>query len=181
MYNMLLFPIISVQFLMSQVFAVIAIGLCVVGFFFKNRLKVLVFQSLSCVFEICSYVFLGEVFGSVGLIIACVRTIIFTVYEYLDKPVGKPVVAVIIAATTLFFILFYKSVSDAIFFVGLNVYTLSLYVNDLKKMKAGLIIANILYFAANVILLSPFGAVAKLINIGALIAALINDKKQKNN
>lgn len=180
MADLLLFPIVSVGFLASQVFAVIAIGLSVAGFFLKDRLKVLIFQSLSCIAEICSYVFLGEVFGSIGLIVASVRTIIFTVCEFLHKPVGKWVVGIIIAATAVFFFLFFKSASDVLFFVGLNVYTLSLYSKDLKKMKMGLIAANLLYLIANVLLYSPFGAVSKVVNIAALIVALVYENKKPN-
>ena len=78
------------------------IALCFVvsSYFFKERIYYLLFQSLCIVFLILSYLFDGNYFAMVGLIIGLGRVLVYFLYE--RKNVVAPVwVAVLICLATL--------------------------------------------------------------------------------
>lgn len=178
---MFLSPFFGGEFVVSQLFAVLAIVSGTVSFFCNKKSTVLTMQMISALCETASYLFLGADFGVVGLLCACVRTAIFTFYERLNLPVPKFLIIVIIIITIILAIVFYRSYADLFLLTGLTIYTLALSLKTVTKLKIGVFFANALYFIYDILLFNPSAAVAKGINMCLIAVALFSAAKKNKN
>ena len=148
-------------------------AISIVSYLPKNRITLFVLQTCANLCLTLSYVFLNEIFGIIGTGIATARTAIFSIYIFKRKEVPFPVVGIIILVSLIGVIISFKTWFDVLYFIGLTIFTLSLTIKDVKKMKIGLLCSMVFYFVYQIFVHNYTGALSTVLEFVSAIVGLI--------
>lgn len=169
-------------YILSQCFALISVLLFVGSYLTKRRLLLLIFQTVGNICAFLSILCLGDLVGGIGTAIATIRAGVFSLYSKKEKEIPWWLVIFFILLTfaaTLFgdfepWTLFYL--------VGLSVFTIALKMQDLLKLKIGLLIATIIYILYYFMMKNYIGCIGKVIELISLIVGILivmKDRKKE--
>ena len=168
-------------FIISQIFSLIYMIISIFSYLTKKRISLMILQTLANVSLTLSYVFIFKLFGVLGSAIASIRALIFSLFAYKGKEVPWWLVIVIILGNVISVIFSFTYWYDAIYCLGLTLFTLSFKIKNLLKMKIALMIAIIFYivftfFAQNYV--SCISTVFEFVSVNVGIFMLVRAKKR---
>ncbi|MDR0850574.1 MAG: YgjV family protein [Christensenellaceae bacterium] len=132
---------LTLFFILSQIFTVVAYGFFALSFATKNRNMLLIFSSINCVFNALAFLFLSAWTGFFMVLIALIRNIAFLIHEKYWGKSGKLalfdhiVLGLVIAVSVIVSVFAYDGVLSLLFVVMTLIYSFSVYQKNIKVYR----------------------------------------------
>ena len=172
----------TTSYIISQSFAFVALIFTIVSYFVVSRTLLFTFQTIGNILLFLSYVFIGVTFAWIGTAVATIRTGTFALFSFKKKEMPWALVVLFIVLTLVCVILTYSSPFDRMYFIGLSVFTLSMKMRELVKVKGGMIVAILIYVIYAIILGNYVGALLQTFEfVTAIVSVVIALHKRRIN
>ena len=140
------------EFILAQIFGTIALILVSIGYFFKSKSEFLLAQTLANVFYACAFFVSKAYVGAIIVVISIFRCIYLHLaekYNFKYKVHFLPIFIILYSITT---ILFWNSPYDLMPLISSSMFTIGYSITNLQRMRAILIIPNVILVAYNILL-----------------------------
>ena len=168
-----IFPEVTTNYIISQSLGLCALIVVCVGYFLKTRQQFFITQIMGNCLIAFSYFFLGTFFACIGVGIACVRSLIFYVYEIKNKLVPLWLIGIICILTVINCAVFWSGLLDLLPLISLLIFTFAFRIKDDFTMKLFLLIACFMFAVFNFCAYHYTGLILKTIEIIVIIIALV--------
>ncbi|MBS9784111.1 YgjV family protein [Candidatus Gracilibacteria bacterium] len=153
----------STFFIISQILVFIAIITDFISFQVKDRKKVLLWLTLSCILVTIHYFLLGKINAGFLLVISTLSFLV-SLFSYNKKWISVFFVLYLIP------ILFnYKEISDILLFIAVYIMLIAKFQKDDKKIRIGIMIGCLFTITYNIIIFTPMGVLLECIFLGSNI------------
>ncbi len=175
---------LTVNYILSQILVIIAIGLYALTFLLKTKKNVLIIGLLGVVLNTISFILLGAYTGALVNVVAIIRSLWFFFEEKKGKRtwISLTIVMILIMFATIFT---YKNWIDILPFVAGIVYAFACWQKNIPLYRWLGILVSLIYIVYDVWFSSVFGVVSELIAIlcaiVGLILGLIKKKQMQTN
>lgn len=176
---------ISITYILSQVFIIISYILLAITYQIKNRKSILILSFMSIAATGLSYLFLSAYSGLAMVIVAAIRNVIFVVDE---KKNGKRltnttkdyiILAILYLISIIFAVFTYNGILSMISVVATMLYTYSVWQKNTKVYKILGLPGAVLWITYNIYIGSIFGLILEIILGIATVIGCIREFKEK--
>jgi len=175
-----IFPsVITNNYIISQLIGVCALIVVCSGYFLKSRQQFFVTQMFGNFLVALSYLFLGTLFASIGVFIACIRSIVFYFYEKKQKTVPWWLLGVICALVLGNGVVLWSSPLDLLPMGSLILFKFDFRIKDAMRMRLVILFACFLFATFNLFNFHYAGLTLKTFEIIMITIAIIELTIQK--
>jgi len=169
-----IFPeIITTNYIISQCIGICALIIVCIGYFLKTRQNFFITQIIGNCLIATSYFFLGTFFTCIGVAIACVRSIIFYVYEKKGKNVPWWLIGIICMVIIINCIIFWSGPLDLLPLTSLMIFTIAFRIKNDLILKSFLLLACFMFTTFTICKYDYSGLILKIFEINVIIIAMI--------
>lgn len=123
------------MFVLSQILAVFAIISIGCTYFVNDKVKVLIFCLLYCIFYGTHYLLLGAITGFLVTLVSLIRNIIFYINSKKNKQNSKVLLIILIIFALISGLFSYKNIFSLLPIIASIISTYSVWQDDVKKYK----------------------------------------------
>lgn len=167
----------NLNFILGQIFGAIALIILVISLQKNDRKELIKLQVLSCFGYFLQYCFLSAWTGALMNLICGIRNI---VYYKKNKKVSKFVIALFCIMMIVVSIFSYNGPISLLPMIATALYTIFLGIGNITTIRIVETISCTLFLIYNVKVKAITGLIATIVELIAVIIALINERKQKN-
>ena len=167
--------------IITQLIGAISLITAVVAYFQKEKHKVMLWLVFTNLINISVYLLLGRLLGSVLVLVATLRTLVYFYFSYKQIKMPVWVLAVFQAALISLSIYLWKDATDIIMLANLTMLTYTTWQDNMLVLKSSYIISGILLIfydflvGSYVTMISRF---IKFVSATLSVYALIKERKQ---
>jgi hypothetical protein len=172
-------PELTVNYILSQAFGLVAVFFVVLGYFMPTKKKQLATSVIENIFLVLSFLFLGTYLVCIGIVIATIRTLIFLVYELNYKQVPDWVISCIFIILTFNGALFAKTPFDIVPTAALLMFTLGFRIRRLVYMRIFFIVPVLMMFTYDIFIFAYTDMIIKAFSLSAIIISISRYYKRK--
>ncbi len=148
---------LTLSFLISQIFAAIAIVADIISFQFKERKKIIIFFMIAALCIVLHYILLeryaAAVIGSIAIVrffVSYYKTDIYLIYVF----------TALLWLVTYFF---YKDIYDVIYFIGITFATIGVFQSSDKSLRLWMMWGTVFVMIYDILIFSPVGVLLDFI------------------
>lgn len=170
------------NFILSQIFGIIALAIVSIGYFVKHKSKFLTTQILANLFYASAFLMVKAYVAGIITIISIFRCI----YIYISEKNNFQHMVYYLPIFILFYIIigivFWNHPYDFLPIITSSLFTLSFAIQNLQKMRILLIIPNTILIVYNILVMTYANALLDFIEVLVIVIAIlkhhIDNKKQ---
>lgn len=163
----------DVVYIISQIFVIIQYIFIIATYYVKTKKKILVFNTMSAISAIISFLCLGAYLGCMMSFVSIFRNILF--FKMKDKDKIKLIIVLTLLFTLTIFT--YNGLLSLMPAVGTLLYTLSVWQEDTKTYKKYGIFIELSWFIYFIYVKSLFGIILESISLISVIYGLKIEEK----
>ncbi len=160
----------SLNFILAQIFGLVAVTLMITSFQCDDKNKLLKIQIFSCFSYALQYLFLGAISGFLMNIVSSIRNAIFKKYDNKKAPLW--VLILLIFLITFLSLFGYKGTVSLLPTVAMLAYSFAAWTADIRLIRLMQVLSGILFLIYDIISLAIIGAIGNFILVISVLISI---------
>lgn len=171
------------NYIVSQIFGVIALILVAISYFRRKKLEFLVFQNIANIFYALSLITLNLLVAGIGTFISLIRTLIFYIYVKNSKDIPWYYLPLFFSIYAINGVINWQYALDVLVILSSITFTIAFYIKNLRISRYVCLLPNLILFIYNIIFKNYAAGILDLIEFFVILVAIIKfeiEIKQQN-